>query len=181
MQKEFWVIVFFLMLIAVLLVALLGAIFYLIFNKKNHSPDGTHVTPTELPEEDESMDPILENCDLHPDERAVAICSVCKTALCETCVRQDDNINFCGTHFRTYISHEWVELTSVKTTANDPEKGIHVYHFQEELWNKEKLPTFIVTHYKIDVTDDQIESHVKLMVRKDDEEELKVKFNNSVQ
>lgn len=181
------------MLIAVLLVALLGAIFYLIFNKKNHTPDGTHssttpASPAEiLPkveashEEDDSMDPILENCDQHPDERAVAICSVCKTALCETCVRQDDNINFCGTHFRTYISNEWVELTSVTTTANEPEKGIHVYHFQEELWNKEKLPTFIVTHYKIDVTDDQIESHVKLMVRKDDEEELKAKFNNSVQ
>ena len=185
MEMKFILILFFLVLISVLLVALLCALFYIIFRNKNKSGPDINITEeakTKEREEDEDLlEPILANCDVHKNERAVALCSVCKTSMCDHCVREDENIYFCSTHFKTYISSEWVELTSVRTTADSPEAGIHIYHFQESLWQKEKTPTYIVTHYKIDVTDDQIESHVKLMVRKEDKELLKNMFDTSLQ
>ena len=187
------------MLISCLLVAVLALGFYFLFNKKQLQTEKYLREHSLNKKAKESVNielkvsdalkakhsvvdgPPVENCHVHDEVQAQAFCSICKSALCENCVREDENIYFCAEHFRLYLNEDWVELETVFTTPNNPEDGMYIYEFHERMWTEDQTPTFITTHYKIDVELDHIESEVKLMVRKEEKDLLKKKLSQIIQ
>lgn len=112
------------------------------------------------------------HCPNHKDNSPVGTCLICEEAFCEECLIEHESLYFCKEHFRTYADHEWEKITDILTTADTPEASMHVYDFKRDLWKFEKIPTFVLTHYKINVTDDLIESYVQLHVRIEEKETL---------
>ncbi len=115
-------------------------------------------------------------CVNHPQDHAHGMCAICQELFCEDCLKEHDGHTFCAPHFKLFISHEWEELESIKTTPTTPETAYPIYDFKKELWDDGGEPTVISTHYKINIDDDSIESYVKLLVIKDEFEELKGRY-----
>ena len=185
MEKYFGLLIGILILLTVVLTAILGLVVYFVFFKKGSSQSSSKqedhdkkifksIGPT-------ANTPTLSTCEFHEDVKAVNVCAICGSQICEHCVREDENIVFCPDHFKTYVDHKWVEITNIRTTADTPEASAHVHEFKKKIWKKESTPTFIVTHYKIDLENDQIESYVKLMVREEEESELLKRLKESIQ
>src|SRR5690606_12217950 len=116
-------------------------------------------------------------CFLHPEQNAVATCAICEEAVCEDCHKDWEGLHLCPEHFGLYGIHTWVEIAEIRTTPTAPEKGHKLYHFKHKLWSDEKIPAYLVTHYKIDVDGDHIESWVKLFAREEDADQLTTRFN----
>ena len=112
------------------------------------------------------------HCPNHKDNSPVGTCLICEEAFCEECLIEHESLYFCKEHFRTYANHDWEKITDILTTADTPEASMHVYDFKRELWKFEKIPTFVLTHYKINVSDDLIESYVQLHVRAEEKDTL---------
>ena len=60
-------------------------------------------------------------------------------------------------------------------------KSFYLYDFKKGQWDQQNIPTYIVTHYKIDVTSDEIESHISLFALKEDAKQLKEIMKNFIQ
>ncbi|MBT3583272.1 MAG: hypothetical protein HN509_00080, partial [Halobacteriovoraceae bacterium] len=112
-------------------------------------------------------------CFKHKHEHAIGICAVCEVGLCEDCQKDYETLHFCPQHFNTYTESEWLDITEVKTTPDNPEKGLFIYDMKNKLYKENNIPCFVMTHYKIDVHGDQIESHIKLYVRLNDVEKVR--------
>lgn len=112
-------------------------------------------------------------CVAHSREIAVAMCAICGDLVCDECHRGHDSLHFCTKHFETFLRYKWKVLDTVITTPNNPEKGLYLYQFKQNEWSAKNIPSYIMTHYKIDVESDSIESHLHLFVREDDLEQLK--------
>ncbi|MBK23766.1 MAG: hypothetical protein CME70_07140 [Halobacteriovorax sp.] len=119
----------------------------------------------------------LQNCHFHENEPGKGSCCMCEKSCCDTCLKEYDGLTFCPEHLRTFSENKWIDITNVKTTPNNPEAAIYIYEFKKELWNSRSIPTYIVTHYKINIDGDHIESYVMLYVRSQDEEVLRNKIN----
>ncbi|MCO4792938.1 MAG: hypothetical protein KC493_04455 [Bacteriovoracaceae bacterium] len=186
-DKYYWLLISVLILLTVILTALLLIVVYFVFFKEKDNPPAlenneSEEVPTVKHIRPPAFDaPTLTTCEEHEDTRAVNVCAICSTQLCELCVREDENIVFCPSHFKTYVDHNWVEISNVKTTPSTPEASAHVFEFKKHLWKSDGTPTYIVTHYKIDVESDQIESYVKLMVREEEKEELEKGLKETMQ
>src|SRR5690606_26796555 len=107
----------------------------------------------------------------------VATCAICEEAVCENCHKDWEGLHLCPEHFGLYGKHTWLEIAEIRTTPTAPEKGHKLYHFKHKLWSDEKIPAYLVTHYKIDVDGDHIESWVKLFAREEDADQLTTRFN----
>lgn len=116
-------------------------------------------------------------CHIHEKEHAKGTCSICSESFCESCLKEHEGMTFCPEHLKTFCENKWVDITNIKTTPNNPEAAVYVYEFKKELWKQNNTPAFIVTHYKINIDGDHIESYVMLYVRSQDEEVLKNKLN----
>lgn len=113
-------------------------------------------------------DPLVnEPCHEHRDQLGQGVCAICNIVLCEECVKEHDGLNFCIEHFRTYLEHDWEGVETIMTTPDTPEVALPLYHFKNSIWQDE-IPSIIRTHYRINIEQDIIESHVSLMVRRDD-------------
>lgn len=116
-------------------------------------------------------------CQNHREVASAGICLICEQTFCEDCLREDENKYFCKEHFRTYTANRWSQIAEIKTTPDTPYDALAIYHFKRDKWLNEKVPSFIVTHYKIDTENDVIESYVQLNVIEKDadvlEKELK--------
>jgi hypothetical protein len=117
-------------------------------------------------------------CNFHDKELAVSGCAICEKLLCETCDKADDTLHFCPEHFHLYLSNKWTPITNLKTTPDNPEAGHNIYNFKGHYWNKFNIPSYIITHYRINVESDYIESYVQLFVLESEAEELKIKLEN---
>lgn len=112
------------------------------------------------------------HCPNHKENTPVGTCLICEEAFCEECLIEHESLYFCKEHFRTYADNKWEKITDILTTADTPEASMHVYDFKRDLWQFEKVPTFVLTHYKINVAEDIIESYVQLHVREIEVQEL---------
>lgn len=112
------------------------------------------------------------HCPNHKENPPVGTCLICEEAFCEECLIEHESLYFCKEHFRTYADNKWEKITDILTTADTPEASMHVYDFKRDLWRFEKVPTFVLTHYKINVAEDIIESYVQLHVRENEVLEL---------
>jgi hypothetical protein len=117
------------------------------------------------------------HCFTHKDQPSRATCAICEQEICEQCIRQINNINFCPEHISTYVSNNWTPITNQRTTPDNPEDGIYIYDFKKDIWLQENVPSYIQTEYKINMDNDFIESFVQLHVREEDVDSLKAKVN----
>ncbi|MCP4911915.1 MAG: hypothetical protein GY909_02260 [Oligoflexia bacterium] len=117
-------------------------------------------------------------CQNHPQDHAVGVCAICSESFCDECIKEHDGLTFCQSHFREYLENEWVELEEVMTTPDTPETALHIYDFKKDIWKDETTSSIVSTHYKINIENDFIESYVKLLVKKDESEELEIKFKS---
>ena len=168
----------FLILLAVsfLLIGVLsGVVVYLFLKSKNNSNESSPTVNKKKPVATENS-----YCENHSNEPSKGSCAICENGFCETCLRDWEGVNFCPEHLKLVSENKWVGITNIKTTPNDPEAAMYVYNFKKEQWKESKIPSYIVTHYKINFEGDHIESYVMLFVRSQDEDVLKeriVKMN----
>lgn len=123
-------------------------------------------------------DPTVLNCKHHEDVQAQGVCAISGDAICETCIREDEGLIFSKEYFSLYLSNNWKEVCSVITTPDTPEKSMHLYQIKEEKWQSEQIPLIISIHYKIDVDQDIVESHVRLLATEDHFEIVKNNVEN---
>lgn len=116
-------------------------------------------------------------CHNHPNEHAAGVCAICQNAYCEDCIKEHEGHSFCEDHFRLFLSHEWDEIDTIKTTPDIPESALPLYDFKKQLWQEREIPSVLSTHYKINIEGDFIESYVKLVVRKEELPDLKERYS----
>ena len=117
---------------------------------------------------------IVENyyCIHHKEAPSVGSCLICEEVFCVDCLVDHESMHFCKEHFRTYANYKWKQITDVRTTPDTPEDGLFIYNFKRDLWLNKSIPSFVMTHYKINIENDYIESFIQLNVREDDVEKL---------
>lgn len=174
LQNNLIIIIILLLLIIFLL---MSAMIYILF--KLISKDKTEDTTKEPVAQDnpilKKMDsPIIEKyyCIHHPDAPSVGSCLICEEVFCTDCLVDHESMHFCKEHFRTYANHKWKQITDVRTTPDSPSDGLYIYNFKRNLWFNKNIPSFVMTHYKINIDNDYIESFIQLNVREEDVEKL---------
>lgn len=120
------------------------------------------------------MEQVVEkfHCHNHADEASVGSCLICEEVFCENCLVEHESMHFCRDHFRIFANNKWHQITDIRTTPDTPEDGLFVYNFKRDLWREKGVPAFVMTHYKINIDNDYIESFVQLNVREDDVDAL---------
>lgn len=158
-------------LLAIILIALLvfiGFFAYIIFRKefkKEEEKDGD-IT--------QKINQLLNKN--KTKEKILGLCSICEKELVENDYFNIESLHLCREHFDTYSSNEWIPITNERTTSETPEKGVYIYNFKKNIWKSDKIPTYILCEYKIDVTNDLIETYVQLYVQKEKEQFLRRKI-----
>ena len=115
-------------------------------------------------------------CPNHSDEPGEVMCAICDKLYCKSCIKPFKTLHFCKEHLPLIMRHDWDEVFTLKTSTTDPEEGVRLYDVKKELFEKEDIPTYIETHYKINVDQDYIETYLVLFAIKEKTEELKDKF-----
>jgi hypothetical protein len=184
LQENLFAIILFLMLIILLLIALIAIILVkLLLSPKDNKTTSSNNTPplpeTKLEKEVIVLKKLSEEhveekfyCENHPESPSVAGCLICEDVFCEKCVIDHDGMHFCKEHFKIFANNKWKQITDVKTTPDTPEDGLFIYHFKRKIWREDKTPSFVLTHYKINIESDIIESFIQLNVRDVDAIEL---------
>lgn len=186
------------LLLAVLILILLGVIgilFVLIFKllkqQSNSTPQPTssHETPGKAyhPEIQARLDeakkfkPLPKQsvfCPNHPEEVGETTCAICGKFFCKRCLRPFKTMHFCKEHLAVVMKNEWEEVITIKSHTDDPEAGVKLIETKQKWWNESELPTYIETHYKIDVDHDYIETYLVLFSTKDQLAEVKKKIED---
>lgn len=115
-------------------------------------------------------------CPNHPDEPGEASCAICGDLFCKACIRPFKSLHFCKEHLALIMRHDWVEVLTLRTSTTDPEEGVRLYDRKKEIFQNNGLPTYVETHYKIDVDSDHIETYLKLFAIEDQATEIKDLF-----
>lgn len=115
-------------------------------------------------------------CPNHPEEPGEVSCGICDKLFCQNCIKPFKSLHFCREHLPLVMNNEWDEVMTVKTSTQDPEHGVRVYDMKKEIFEKEELPTYIETHYKINIDQDHIETYLVVFAMKEQLEKIKSKF-----
>lgn len=99
-------------------------------------------------------------CQNHTDEPGEVTCAICDKIFCKACIKPFKSLHFCKEHLPLIMRHEWVEVLTVKTSTHDPEEGVRLYDAKKRLFEDKAIPTYIETHYKINVDQDYIETYL---------------------
>lgn len=175
LQENIYTIILFMTVIVLLLITVIGIVLLKILLKKSNpqtlenAPVDNFTKIKKLSEES-----ILEKfyCENHPDIPSAGGCLICEEVFCEKCLIEHDSLYFCKEHFKTFANNKWKQVTDTRTTPNTPEDGLYIYHFKRHIWKDQNIPSFVLTHYKINIEEDFIESFIQLNVVEDNAEEL---------
>jgi hypothetical protein len=115
-------------------------------------------------------------CPNHPDEPGETTCAICDKLFCKACVKPFKTLHFCKEHLPLLMRHEWEEILTLKTSTDDPEQGVRLYDLKKELFQTEDIPTYVETHYKINVDQDYIETYLVLFSMKEKAALLRDRF-----
>ncbi|TDJ05900.1 MAG: hypothetical protein E2O68_05700 [Deltaproteobacteria bacterium] len=118
------------------------------------------------------------NCNTHTDRRATGGCQICEQTFCKDCLENYRNILLCSKHHQLAEKARWISIKTVRPSSENPEEGILLQKLKESMWKQEGLPAFIITHYKINLESDLIESHMDLFVRRVDRDTFKEKLKD---
>jgi hypothetical protein len=185
LQENLTAILLFMVLIVLLLIALIGIVLVKLLLTKNEQPPTQPAGEKERP----VLVPVIETpaklkklaeetvvekyyCENHPDVPSAGGCLICEEVFCEQCLIEHDSLYFCKEHFKTFANNKWKQITDVKTTPNTPEDGLYIYHYKRHIWKDQNIPSFVLTHYKINIEEDFIESFIQLNVVEEKAEEL---------
>ncbi len=111
---------------------------------------------------------IEANCHLHPNEPSEGACAICDQYFCQSCLKPHRNLSFCREHLNVFLSASWAEVHTVPSTPQDPDAGVALVEWKKKTWQREALPLYVETHYKIHVDGDRIESWMVLFSREAD-------------
>lgn len=115
-------------------------------------------------------------CLNHPQEPGEVMCAICDTLFCSSCTKPFKTMHFCKEHLPLIMQNEWEEVLTLKTSTDDPEEGVRLHDLKKDIFKEDQIPTYVETHYKINVDQDSIETYLVLFGIKDDLETLKEKF-----
>lgn len=118
-------------------------------------------------------------CLNHPQEPGEVMCAICDTLFCKACIKPFKTMHFCKQHLPLIMQNDWEEAFTLKTSTDDPEEGVRLYDLKKEIFVNDKIPSYVETHYKINVDQDYIETYLVLYGMKQDIEALKEKFQIS--
>ena len=118
------------------------------------------------------------NCITHKESRATGSCQICDLTYCGECMENYRNILLCSKHHQLAQKANWISIKTVKLSSLDPKEGISLQEIKETLWQQENLPAYIITHYRINIEKDLIESHMDLYVRREDKDLFKEKMKD---
>lgn len=121
---------------------------------------------------------IEATCALHPQEPSEGSCAICAKYFCANCLKTHGTLSFCREHLNIFLSSEWHEVYTVKSTPENPEAGVKVVEWKNNLWEEEGTPLYLETHYKINVEGDLIESWVVLFAREVEKEVVKKRLHS---
>lgn len=177
LQNNIYAIILFLLFIILLLIAFIGIVIVKLLLTKNEKKDSPPLIEKERP----VLVPLIETpakirkladekviekyyCENHADIASVGTCLICEDVFCEKCLIEHESLYFCKEHFKTFANNKWKQITDVRTTPNTPEDGLYIYHFKRHIWKHQSVPSFVLTHYKINIEEDYIESFIQLNV-----------------
>lgn len=115
-------------------------------------------------------------CPNHTEEPGEVMCAICDKLYCKACIKPFKTLHFCKEHLPLVMKHEWEEVLTLKTSTEDPEEGVRLYDKKKEIFEKDNLPTYVETHYKINVDQDFIETYLVVYGIKDNLALLKKNF-----
>jgi hypothetical protein len=105
------------------------------------------------------------------------MCAICDKIFCKACIKPFKSLHFCKEHIPLIMRHDWDEVITIKTSTSDPEQGVRLYDIKKELFTKDELPTYIETHYKINVDHDYIETYLVLFAIRENLDLVKSKIS----
>lgn len=173
--------------ILVIILGLLTALVYKLFKnqpEKQVQQDLTksdfHPAILERMKELEKLKPKRADlfCPNHSEEPGEVMCAICDKLYCKACIKPFKTLHFCKEHLPLIMRHDWDEVLTLKTSTHDPEQGVRLFDVKKELFQKEDIPTYIETHYKINVDQDYIETYLVLFGIKDNLTEIKERFKD---
>lgn len=189
LQEHLFTIILFLLILILILIGILVFIIFKLLNDKNkQSVSNTSPTINIDSQSDlqiknfendkfnhlKKSEPIVEKyyCKNHTDQNSIGSCLICEDVFCEACLVEHEGMYFCRDHFKLFANNKWKQITDQKTTPESPEDGLYIWDFKRYIWKEKTIPSFVLTHYKINVEDDFIESYVQLNVEENRAEEL---------
>ena len=186
LQENIYAIILSMMVVILILITIIGIVLLKILLKKSNmqsteNAPGEKFQPTLTSSNEKaakiknlSEEVVFEKfyCENHPDIPSVGACLICEDVFCEKCLIEHDSLYFCKEHFKTFANNKWKQVTDTRTTPNTPEDGLYIYHFKRHIWKDQNIPSFVLTHYKINIEEDFIESFIQLNVVEDNAEKL---------
>jgi hypothetical protein len=187
-QEHLFSIILFLLFIILLLMGVIVFVLFKLLNDKNNSTvSPVSITPPpDAPKNSEQdfkeiarqklKNEIINEkyyCHNHKESNSVGGCLICEDVFCESCLVEHEGMYFCRDHFKIFANNKWEQITDEKTTPDTPDDGLYIWNFKRHIWKNKNIPSFVLTHYKINVHDDFIESYVQLNVVADSSSELK--------
>jgi hypothetical protein len=175
------------LVLLVIVLGLLSVLIYKLFNDKKETGT-TKPTPEYHPEVLERIREVKSLktkradlfCPNHSEEPGEVSCSICDKIFCKACIKPFKTMHFCKEHLPLIMKHEWEEILTIKTSTTDPEQGVRLYDIKKSIFEKEEIPTYIETHYKINVDQDYIETYLVLYCIKENILELKQKLKEFI-
>ena len=178
------------LLLLVVIVALLTFLIFKMFRHQNPSQAPKNETSPE-PSKSEFHPAIVERmkemeklkpkradlfCPNHTEEPGEASCAICDRLFCRACIKPFKALHFCKEHLPLVMTQEWDEVLTLKTSTQDPERGVQLFQIKKDLFHNDAIPTFIETHYKINVDQDMIETYLVLFAEKSKLETLRIQL-----
>lgn len=115
-------------------------------------------------------------CPNHSEEPGEVMCAICDRIFCKACIKPFKSLHFCKEHLPLIMRHDWEEVLTLKTSTHDPEQGVHLYDIKKEVFHKDNVPTYVETHYKINVDQDYIETYLVVYAIKEELDKAKEIF-----
>ncbi len=112
-------------------------------------------------------------CPNHREEPGEVTCSICDGLFCKACIRPFKTMHFCKEHLPLVMRHDWDEVLTIKTSTSDPENGVRLFDVKKALFRDKDIPTYVETHYKINVDHDYIETYLVLFAVRESVDELR--------
>ena len=119
-------------------------------------------------------------CPNHTEEPGETVCAICDKLYCRACIKPFKTMHFCKEHLPLIMRHDWDEVLTIKTSTHDPEQGVRLYDLKKDLFEKEDIPTYIETHYKINVDQDYIETYLVMYATKETLDSVKEKIQTKL-
>lgn len=112
-------------------------------------------------------------CPNHRDEPGEVTCGICDKLFCKVCIKPFKTMHFCKEHMPLVMRHDWEEIVTVKTSTQNPEEGVELFEKKKILFSEKNLPTYIETHYKINIDQDYIETYLVVFAIREEAEAVR--------